>query len=92
LYSGRLNTLLDEVDECMRLAMQCRLPSLKDRLDEARKRSIAFGKLRISKIVIFINSPVRSFRSGGLAAVICAIFYLYEGESTELADILSMSS
>ncbi|XP_046653588.1 ankyrin repeat and BTB/POZ domain-containing protein 1-like isoform X1 [Daphnia pulicaria] len=46
LYSGRLNTLLDEVDECMRLAMQCRLPSLKDRLEEARKRSIAFAETK----------------------------------------------
>ncbi|KAI9555576.1 hypothetical protein GHT06_018091 [Daphnia sinensis] len=43
LYSGRLNTLLDDVDECIRLAIQCRLPRLKDSLEAARKRATAFA-------------------------------------------------
>lgn len=44
LYTGRLNTPIDEVEECIRLAIQCRLPDLRERLEEANKRLASFGK------------------------------------------------
>lgn len=43
MYTGRLNTPIEEVEECIRLAIQCRLPDLKERLEEANKRVASFG-------------------------------------------------
>nr|CAH0100088.1 unnamed protein product [Daphnia galeata] len=62
LYSGRLNTLLDEVDECIRLAMQCRLPSLKDRLEEARKRAIAFAETKPGTKIKVLSLESKEFQ------------------------------
>lgn len=82
IYTGSFNSLIDEVDECVRLAVQCRLPDLRERLQEAKKRVTSFGTKRISVThspfsllkMCFCDSPVNSLRSGGFAAVICAIF------------------
>ncbi|XP_059352345.1 ankyrin repeat and BTB/POZ domain-containing protein 1-like isoform X2 [Daphnia carinata] len=63
LYSGRLNTLLDEVDECMRLAMQCRLPTLKDRLEEARKRVTSFADSKPGTKVKVLSLEPKEFQA-----------------------------
>ena len=82
LYTGRFNSLIDEVDECVRIANQCRLPDLSDRLQEANKRITSFGTKEIfmthspflAICLSIYNLPAKSWRSGGFAAVICAIF------------------
>ncbi|KAK4025082.1 ankyrin repeat and BTB/POZ domain-containing protein 1 [Daphnia magna] len=63
LYSGRLNTLLDDVDECIRLAIQCRLPYLKDSLEAARKRATAFADTKPGTKIKVLLLESKEFRA-----------------------------
>ena len=44
LYTGRLETAVADVDDCLRLAAQCRLTALRHQLQEHIARVDEFGK------------------------------------------------
>ena len=44
IYTARLETHMDSVDDCIRLATQCRLPLLKEELEDMVKKVNSFGK------------------------------------------------
>lgn len=44
LYTGRLETNINDVDIVLRLANQCELPKLKTELEDQLKKLTAFGK------------------------------------------------
>ena len=44
IYTARLETHIDSVDDCIRLAVQCRLPLLKKELEDMVKKVTSFGK------------------------------------------------
>jgi hypothetical protein len=45
IYTARLETHIEAVDECKRLAVKCRLPLLKKRLENMVKKVNSFGKI-----------------------------------------------
>jgi ankyrin repeat/BTB/POZ domain-containing protein 1 len=45
IYTARLETHIEAVDECIRLAVQCRLPLLKEELENMVKKVNSFGKI-----------------------------------------------
>lgn len=55
IYTARLETHIDGVDDCIRLAVQCRLSLLKAELEGMVKKVNSFGKiLFICKQVITV--------------------------------------
>jgi ankyrin repeat/BTB/POZ domain-containing protein 1 len=47
IYTARLETHIEAVDECIRLAVQCRLPLLKKELKNMVKKVNSFGKINL---------------------------------------------
>jgi ankyrin repeat/BTB/POZ domain-containing protein 1 len=47
IYTARVETHIEAVDECIRLAVQCRLPLLKEELQNMVKKVNSFGKINI---------------------------------------------
>lgn len=45
IYTARLETHIDAVDDCIRLAVQCRLPLLKEELENMVKKVNSFGEI-----------------------------------------------
>lgn len=45
IYTARLETHIDAVDDCKRLAVQCRLPMLKHELEKMVKKVNSFGEI-----------------------------------------------
>ena len=47
IYTARLETHVDTVDDCIRLAVQCQLPLLKEELGAMVKKVNSFGKVNL---------------------------------------------
>jgi ankyrin repeat/BTB/POZ domain-containing protein 1 len=47
IYTARLETHMDTVDDCIRLAVQCQLPLLKEELEAMVKKVNSFGKVNL---------------------------------------------
>lgn len=45
IYTARLETHIEAVDDCIRLAVQCRLPLLKEELENMVNKVNSFGKI-----------------------------------------------
>jgi len=50
IYTARLETHIDTVDDCVRLAVQCQLPLLKEELEDMVKKVNSFGKVNLMRL------------------------------------------
>jgi ankyrin repeat/BTB/POZ domain-containing protein 1 len=57
IYTARLEIDIDAVDDCVCLAVQCRLPLLKEELEDMVKKVNSFGKVNLicKQIIIVID-------------------------------------
>lgn len=50
IYTARLEIHIDTVDDCIRLAVQCQLPLLKEELEDMVKKVNSFGKVKVMRL------------------------------------------
>ncbi|XP_076469134.1 ankyrin repeat and BTB/POZ domain-containing protein 1-like [Babylonia areolata] len=63
LYTGRLETHMDFVDDCLRLARQCQLPTLEALIESSMKKTLDFQASKSGVIVttLVVEEPANSY-------------------------------
>ena len=72
IYTARLETHIDTVDDCIRLAVQCQLPLLKEELEDMVKKVNSFGKVTLVRLYLVMALTITKafFRDVMLYALI----------------------
>jgi hypothetical protein len=58
IYTARLETHMDAVDDCIQLAVQCQLPLLKKELQDMVKKVNSFGKVNLVRFDLVMACTV----------------------------------